>query len=57
MNGPIKVFDRDPKDCNVKEIGDFKALVLAGGEVIPDELENRVRSAPCGLLPVWHCCT
>ena len=45
MNGPVKVFDRDPKDCDAKEIGDFMALVLAGGEVIQDRLENRIRSA------------
>jgi hypothetical protein len=65
MNGPIKVFDRDPKDCDDKQIGDFIALVLAGGEVTSNGLEDRVRSAArlffldvgcclCGIAALKH---
>jgi predicted GNAT family N-acyltransferase len=54
--GPIKVFDRDPKDCDAKQIGDFIALVLAGGEVTPKGLEDRVRSAARLFFLDVGCC-
>ncbi|MGH9774231.1 MAG: GNAT family N-acetyltransferase [Candidatus Acidiferrales bacterium] len=56
MNGPIKVFDRNPKDCEAKEIGDFMALVLAGGEVTAAGLEDRIRSAARLFFLDVGCC-
>ncbi len=45
MNGLVNVFDREPSNCDANEIGDFKAFVLAGGEVTPKGIEDRIRSA------------
>jgi hypothetical protein len=45
MNGAVKVFKREPKECDVKEIGDFMAFVVAGGEVTSHSLESRIRAA------------
>ena len=45
MSGAARVFDCDPKDCDASQIGDFMSFVLAGGEVTPNGLEHRIRSA------------
>ena len=36
---------KSPQDCSPGELGDFAALVLAGGEVIREGLEGRVLAA------------
>lgn len=56
MNALIKVFDREPSDCDGKDIGDFMALVLAGGEVTPKGLEDRIRSAVRLIFLSVGCC-
>lgn len=56
MTGPIRVFSRSPGDCHEHEIKDFVALVLAGGEVTEDGLENRVRSAVSLVFLTVGCC-
>jgi len=45
MNGHVKVVDREPCECDDKEIGDFMAFVLADGEVTSKGLEDNIRSA------------
>lgn len=40
-----QIVAKAPAACSDVEIADFVALVLAGGEVAPHGLENRVRSA------------
>src|SRR5229473_941554 len=57
MNDFIRVVDLQPSACDQKTLDDFKALVLAGGEVTSTGLENRIRSAArliflkvCGCL-------
>lgn len=41
----LDVTVNSPKECSAAELGDFAALVLAGGEVIRDGLEGRVAKA------------
>ena len=44
MNG-YEVKSRTPEDCSDGEIGDFVSFVVAGGEVVAQGLEDRVRRA------------
>ena len=45
IKSPVRVICREPTSCNDNEIADFKALVLAGGEVTPGGLDQRIRAA------------
>jgi hypothetical protein len=54
--GPIAVIGRSPADCHAVEICDFIALVLAGGEVSAQRLEQRVRSAERLVFLTLGCC-
>jgi predicted GNAT family N-acyltransferase len=45
MNTALAIAVKSPQECSAKEIGDFAAFVLAGGEVISKGLEGRVRDA------------
>jgi len=45
MDVVIKLVTREPQQCDEKELADFMALVMAGGEVAPKGLEARVRQA------------
>lgn len=45
MIGSIKVIRKAPNNCSESELADFQSLVLAGGEVTPTGLGNRVGSA------------
>lgn len=45
MNDFIRVVNLEPSACDEKTLADFRALVLAGGEVTSTGLEDRVRSA------------
>jgi len=56
MTGPVQVVARKPGDCHDTEIGDFMALVLAGGEVKPKGLEGRIRSAVSLVFLTVGCC-
>ena len=56
MTGPISVAARKPRECHDTEIADFMALVMAGGEVTPNGLEGRVRSAACLAFLTIGCC-
>lgn len=56
MSGPINVLSRKPSDCHDTEIGDFMALVLAGGEVVSKDLESRIRSAASLVFLTVGCC-
>ena len=40
-----EIVTQSPDELSEKEIGDFIAFVLAGGEVISTKLEERVRKA------------
>lgn len=56
MTGPVQVVARKPGDCHDTEIGDFMALVLAGGEVKPKGLEGRIRCAVSLVFLTIGCC-
>jgi hypothetical protein len=56
MNSPIEVFSLNPKDCLDSQIKDFMALVLAGGEVRADGLENRIRAGERLVFLTVGCC-
>lgn len=56
MSGPVQVVSRSPGDCHDSEIKDFMALVLAGGEVTPNGLEDRIRSAVSLVFLTIGCC-
>lgn len=56
MNGLVKVFDREPSNCNANELADFKALVLAGGEVAAQGIEDRIRTASRLVFLSVGCC-
>ncbi len=56
MIGPVKFVARKPGDCHDAEIGDFMALVLAGGEVPSKGLEHRIRSATSLVFLTIGCC-
>ncbi len=56
MTGPVQIVARKPSDCHDTEIGDFMALVLAGGEVKPQGLEGRIRSAVSLVFLTVGCC-
>jgi GNAT superfamily N-acetyltransferase len=56
MTTPIQIVSRRPGDCHDSEIKDFMALVLAGGEVSPKGLEERVRSAVSLVFLTIGCC-
>lgn len=45
MNSASTVTIKSPQQCSAKEVGDFAAFVNAGGEVISEGLEGRVREA------------
>lgn len=45
MNSAAPVTIKSPRECSAKEVGDFAAFVNAGGEVISEGLEGRVREA------------
>lgn len=45
MGDLLKMDALEPSDCDDKAIGDFMALVLAGGEVAQEGLERRIRCA------------
>jgi hypothetical protein len=54
--GQFLAVGRSPSDCNDAEIGDFMVLVVAGGEVSPQGLEQRVRSAARLVFLTVGCC-
>lgn len=56
MFGPISIASRSPRNCSEEELGDFRALVLAGGEVIPGGLEARIRAAHALVFLTVGCC-
>jgi hypothetical protein len=56
MNGLVQVLVREPRECTANELDDFKALVLAGGEVIQEGLEGRIRSAVRLVFLSVGCC-
>jgi hypothetical protein len=56
MTGPIQIVTRHFSDCLPAEIDDFKALVLAGGEVEPEGLEDRIRRAASLVFLYIGCC-
>lgn len=56
MNGLLRVFVQDPKECTSIQLADFKALLLAGGEVIQEGLEDRIRSAVQLVFLSVGCC-
>jgi hypothetical protein len=45
MDVVVTLVTREPQECKGKELADFLALVIAGGEVAPKGLETRVRQA------------
>src|SRR6266704_4582687 len=56
ITSPIQVVARTPGDCLSTEIEDFIALVLAGGEVTPKGLEDRIRQAVSLTFLTLGCC-
>jgi hypothetical protein len=56
MNGLVRVFVRAPNECTAIQLADFKALLLAGGEVTADGLEDRIRSAVRLVFLSVGCC-
>jgi GNAT superfamily N-acetyltransferase len=56
MYSPIQIVARHPNDCSPSELHDFMALVLAGGEVSKEGLEDRVRSAASLVFLGLGCC-
>jgi GNAT superfamily N-acetyltransferase len=55
MSALVRVVELEPSDCDEKVLGDFKAFVLAGGEVTAEGLEDRIRSA-VRLIFLSVCC-
>jgi hypothetical protein len=55
MSALVRVVELEPSDCDEKVLGDFKAFVLAGGEVTAEGLEDRIRSA-VRLIFLGVCC-
>lgn len=52
----MDIVDRSPQACSALEIDDFVAFVLAGGEVSPKGLRNRVANAErIAFLRRGHC--
>ena len=45
MSIPVSITVKSPQDCSPGELGDFAALVVAGGEIIREGLEGRVLAA------------
>lgn len=45
MNSAPTVTVKLPRECSATEVSDFASFVNAGGEVIPEGLEGRVREA------------
>ena len=56
MNGLVRIFVRDPHECTAMQLADFKALILAGGEVIQEGLDDRIRSAVRLVFLSVGCC-
>ena len=56
MTGPVQLVSRKPSDCHDTEISDFMALVLAGGEVTANGLEDRIRCAVSLVFLTIGCC-
>lgn len=49
----IVIVTKTPSECSASELQNFAALVLAGGEVIADKLEARIKNAKA-LLFLQH---
>jgi GNAT superfamily N-acetyltransferase len=56
MNGLVEVFVRAPNECTSIQLADFKALVLAGREIIQEGLEERIHSAVRLVFLSIGCC-